>query len=131
MTMPCRPSCNLACEHCYCLKNKLYPERSTYQMSEATLETRVVNTLQTNGNRLDDERCEFLADEEFLVGISLEGPRDPHDRYRRTKAHGPIFDRAMKSLALLQKHNVEYNVLCVLNEYNSRYPERVYGLFKD
>lgn len=63
------------------------------------------------------------------MGISCDGPRELHDRYRRTRGGGPTFDDVMAGLERLRRHGVEYNVLCVLNRYNSRYPLRVYDFF--
>lgn len=91
----------------------------------------VVNTFQTNGTRLDDEWCRFLADNDFLVGISIDGPPDLHDRYRKTRAGGPTFEDVVEGLSLLREHSVEHNVLCVVNAYNSQYPLRVYDFFVD
>lgn len=100
------------------------------QSEYAPADTRVVNAIQTKGTLLDDEWCEFLADEEFLVGISLDGPRPLHDRYRTTRTGDPTFDEVMRGLGLLQEHGVEHNVLCVLNDCNSQYPLEVYEFFK-
>jgi uncharacterized protein len=101
------------------------------QEKHAPADTSVVNTIQTNGTRLDEEWCRFLADNDFLVGISIDGPPDLHDRYRTTRADGPTFDRVERGLSLLQDHGVEYNVLCVVNDCNSQHPLRVYDFFKD
>lgn len=108
-----------------------YRKAVELQAAYAPAETRVVNTIQTNGTRLNDEWCQFFAEHDFLVGISIDGPRDLHDRYRRTKAGGPTFEDVMDGLGLLQHHDVSYNVLCVLNRFNSRHPRRVYEFFKD
>lgn len=101
------------------------------QEKHAPAGKQIVNTLQTNGTRLDDEWGQFLADHDFLVGISIDGPRTLHNQYRQTRAGGPVFDEVMSGLSVLQNHNVEYNVLCVVNTYNSQYPLRVYDFFKN
>jgi len=86
----------------------------------------VTNALQTNGTLLDEQWCDFLARHNFLVGISIDGDRMVHDAYRRD-AHGRgSFDRVMRGLNLLQKHGVEYNVLVLLNDRNSRDPTATY-----
>jgi uncharacterized protein len=92
---------------------------------------RVRNSLQTNGTRLDDDWGEFFRRNEFLVGISIDGPRALHDAYRRGRDGGPTFDAVVDGLAVLQDHGVEYNVLCTVNDVNSRYPLDVYRFFKD
>jgi uncharacterized protein len=92
---------------------------------------RLINALQTNGTLLDDAWCEFLRENRFLVGISLDGPRELHDRYRVDKRQRPTFGAVMRGLGLLQQHGVEYNVLCVVNRENSRRPTDVYRFFKE
>jgi uncharacterized protein len=91
----------------------------------------ITNSLQTNGTLLDDAWCRFLKDENFMVGISLDGPEEVHDRYRRDRRGQGTFVAAMRGLGLLQKHKVEYNVLaCVARETAAR-PLEVYRFFRD
>jgi uncharacterized protein len=92
---------------------------------------RIENSIQTNGVLLDDAWCEFLAAEHFLVGISIDGPRKMHDRYRVDKSGAPTFDRVMNGLQFLKKHNVEFNTLTCVQKNNSRYPLEVYRFLKD
>jgi len=92
---------------------------------------RVSNSLQTNGLLIDDEWCRFLRDNDFLVGLSLDGPRDLHDACRRDKAGRPVFDRAVRAARLMARHGVEFNVLCTVNAANSRRPLDVYRFFRD
>ena len=89
------------------------------------------NTMQTNGTLLDDEWCEFLAANDYLVGLSLDGPRELHDAYRVNKSGRATFDRVMKGLRLLQKHGVEYNILTTVNRINADYPLEVYRFLRD
>ncbi len=65
--------------------------------------TTVEPTIQTNGVLLDDEWCEFLQEHNYLVGVSVDGPREMHDAYRKDKAGKPVFDRVMRGLRPLQK----------------------------
>jgi uncharacterized protein len=91
----------------------------------------ITNSLQTNGTLLDDEWCRFLKQHHFMVGISLDGPREIHDRYRRDRAGNGTFDSVMRGLRLLKKHGVEFNVMaCVARETAAR-PLDVYRFFKD
>jgi uncharacterized protein len=90
-----------------------------------------LNTIQTNGTLLTDEWCEFLAQHEFLVGISIDGPRELHDAYRVDKRGKGSFDKVMRGLRLLQKHEVEYNVLTTVNRLNGDYPLEVYQFLRD
>lgn len=91
----------------------------------------IENTLQTNGTLLNDEWCKFFKDNNFLIGISIDGPQEFHDEYRRDKMGRPSFHKVMKGISLLQKHGVEYNVMAVVNDYNSNYPVEFYQFFKD
>ncbi len=92
---------------------------------------RVENTLQTNGVLIDDEWCRFLHDNNFLVGLSIDGPKNLHDAYRKDKTGHSVFDRVVESVRLMQKQNVEFNILCTVNAVNSRYPLEVYRFFRD
>lgn len=89
------------------------------------------NTMQTNGTLLDDEWCRFFKENNFLIGITIDGPRELHDAYRVDKKGGGSFDRVMKGLRLLQKHGVEYNVLTTVNRVNADYPLEVYRFLRD
>ncbi len=90
----------------------------------------ISNALQTNGTLLDDAWCEFLAAEKFLVGLSIDGPRKLHDRYRVDKGQKPTFDRVMHGLELLKRHRVEFNTLTVVHRANSQQPLEVYRFLK-
>ncbi|HYN89788.1 MAG TPA: anaerobic sulfatase maturase, partial [Ardenticatenaceae bacterium] len=92
---------------------------------------RIHNTLQTNGTLLDDEWCAFLREYGFLVGISLDGPRELHDAYRVDKGGRPTLDRVMAGLALLRKHGVEFNVLTTVHAANAGHPLAVYRFLRD
>jgi uncharacterized protein len=77
------------------------------------------NTIQTNGTRLDDAWGRFLAENEFLVGISIDGPRELHDGNRVTKGGAATFDAVMRGLRVLQDHKVQHNVLTTVNRLNA------------
>ena len=91
----------------------------------------IENTLQTNGTRLDDEWAAFLAEHRFLIGISLDGPRELHDGYRVDKGGHGTFDQVMRGLRLLQEHRVELNVLTTVNRLNGDHPLAVYRFLRD
>lgn len=91
----------------------------------------ITNTIQTNGTLLTDEWCRFFRENNFLVGISIDGPQEFHDEYRRNKQGLPSFYKVMKGIELLKKHGVEYNALAVVNDYNVEYPLEFYRFFKD
>jgi uncharacterized protein len=90
----------------------------------------ITNSLQTNGIQLDDAWCRFLKRHNFMVGISLDGPREIHDRYRRDRNGNGSFDAVMHGLRLLQKHGVEYNVMASVARETARQPLDVYRFFK-
>ncbi len=92
---------------------------------------RVTNALQTNGTLLDDEWGAFLAEHDFLIGLSIDGPRELHDVYRVDKKDRPTFDRVVRGLELLKKHRVEFNTLTVVNRANSQHPLKVYRFLKE
>jgi uncharacterized protein len=89
------------------------------------------NTIQTNGTLLDDKWCEFFRKNRFLVGISIDGPRELHDACRTDKGGKGTFDRVMKGLVLLRKHKVDFNILCTINAVNGDHPVEVYRFFRD
>ncbi len=91
----------------------------------------VRNSLQTNGVLLNEEWCEFLRDNSFLVGLSLDGPKDLHDANRVDKGGKPTFDRVLRALKLMQRMGVEHNVLCLVNSLNSQRPRDVYRFYRD
>jgi uncharacterized protein len=90
----------------------------------------IFNAIQTNGTLLDDAWCEFLAANQFLVGLSVDGPAELHDRYRVDKRQQPTFDSVMRGLELLKKHGVQFNTLTVVNRANSERPLEVYRFLK-
>ena len=89
------------------------------------------NALQTNGTLLTDEWCKFFKDNNFLIGISIDGPEHCHDIYRKNKAGKATFSQVMRGIELLQKHEVEFNTLSVINDYNVDYPLEIYNFFKE
>ena len=92
---------------------------------------RIDNCIQTNGTLLTDEWCRFFRENNFLVGISIDGPQEFHDEYRRNRQGQPSFYKVMKGIDLLKKHGVEYNAMAVVNDYNVDYPHEFYQFFKD
>lgn len=91
---------------------------------------KVTNAFQTNGILLDDNWGAFLHDNQFLVGISIDGPKKLHDRYRIDRAGRPTFDKVMQGLALLQRYEVEHNALTVVHRANGGRGKEVYRFLK-
>jgi|YelNatPaOPRAMG01_1025707.scaffolds.fasta_scaffold24200_1 uncharacterized protein len=92
---------------------------------------RIENAFQTNGILLDDRWGEFLAENRFLVGLSIDGPQKLHDRYRVDKGGQPTFARVMRGLGYLKKHGVEFNTLTVVQRHNSQHPLEVYRFLRE
>jgi uncharacterized protein len=91
----------------------------------------VVHTIQTNGTLIDDDWAEFLAEQDVLVGISIDGPRDIHDAYRVDKGGKPTFDRVMRGLGRLRAHGVRWNVLTTVHRANEDRGREVYRFLRD
>jgi len=92
---------------------------------------RLLHTIQTNGTLLTDEWAEFLAEHRFLVGLSIDGPPELHDRYRVDKKGRPSSERVLSGLTHLQDSGVDVNVLCTVNAANQAHPLDVYRYFRD
>lgn len=88
------------------------------------------NCLQTNGTLLTDEWCEFLRENNFLVGVSIDGTQTMHDAYRHTRRGGPSWHEVMRGISLLQKHRVEWNAMAVVSQANVDHPQAFYQFFK-
>ena len=91
---------------------------------------RVANSFQTNGILIDDAWCRFFYENRFLVGISIDGPREFHDRHRRTGDDAPTFKKILRTIERLKKHQVEFNTLTVVNRDNADFPLEVYRFLK-
>lgn len=91
----------------------------------------IENAFQTNGSLLDDEWCQFLSENHFLVGLSIDGPAKLHDSYRVDKLGGGTYPQVIQGLKCLKKHAVEFNTLTVVNRINSQKPLEVYRFLKE
>lgn len=91
---------------------------------------RITNGIQTNGTLLDENWCRFLKNEGFGVGLSLDGPRNLHDRYRLTRQKEPTHELAIRGYHLLRKYDVPMDILCVVHSHNVRFPKKLYAFFK-
>ena len=88
------------------------------------------NCIQTNGTLLTDEWCEFFKQNNWLVGVSIDGPQEFHDEYRKNRQGRPSFVKVMRGIELLKKHGVEWNAMAVVNDFNADYPIEFYNFFK-
>jgi uncharacterized protein len=91
----------------------------------------VAYSIQTNGTRLDDDWCAFFKEHNFLVGLSMDGPRPLHDTYRVTKGGQGSFDQVLRGWEALNRHAVDVNILCTVHAANAGHPLDVYRFFRD
>lgn len=91
----------------------------------------LLHTFQTNGILLDSEWCAFFKEKNFLVGLSVDGPREIHDAYRVDRGARGTFDRVMKGWELLRKYEVDLNILCTVHAANEKRGREVYRFFRD
>ncbi len=90
----------------------------------------ILNTLQTNGTLITDEAASFFRENNFLIGISLDGPKDIHDKYRKDKGGAPTFDKVIRGLEKLYRHGVEYNTMSTINKVSEGRGLEVYDFLK-
>jgi uncharacterized protein len=91
----------------------------------------IINTLQTNATTLNDDWCRFFKQHDFLIGVSLDGPRRLHDIYRVDKGGHPTFDAVIDGIGRLQRHGVAYNILTCVSAANAAHGLEVYRFLRD
>ena len=101
-----------------------------YQQQFSRCGLRITNALQTNGTLLNDEWGKFLKKQNFLVGISVDGPMKLHDQLRKTKTGEGSFNLVKQGIEVLRQHKIEHNFLCTINSYNGDHPKKVYRALK-
>ncbi len=92
---------------------------------------RVLHTVQTNGTLIDDQWAEFFKQNSYLVGVSIDGPREMHDAFRVAKGGEGSFDDVIRGWRCLQEHEVDANILCTIHAANEDHPLEVYRFFRD
>jgi serine-type anaerobic sulfatase-maturating enzyme len=97
----------------------------------ARLGMQIEHTIQTNGTKIDRDWCLFFKKHNFLVGLSLDGPREMHDAYRVDKSGQGTFDQVLAAARKLQQYKVEFNILCTVHAANAGHPLQVYRFFRD
>lgn len=90
----------------------------------------IVNCFQTNGTLLTPEWCRFFRENDFLVGVSIDGPQEFHDEFRRLKTGATSWRKVMSGIAMLRAEGVEWNAMAVVNDFNADYPDEFYDFFK-
>jgi len=102
-----------------------------FQKKHSRRGQRVSNSLQTNGVALTDAWGEFFKSNDFLIGLSIDGPEHIHDIYRRDKAGHPTFEKVLVGLEILKKHKVATNALTTVHAANASHPLEVYRFLRD
>jgi uncharacterized protein len=91
---------------------------------------KIINGIQTNGTLIDEAWCKFFADEQFVVGISMDGPEELHNRFRKAKDGTGTYRRTLRGYDLLVLHGIEPEILCVVSAENAGFPLDVYRFLK-
>jgi uncharacterized protein len=91
---------------------------------------KILNGIQTNGTLLDDKWCTFLSQTGFLVGISIDGTEELHNKFRRTKDDTTTWHKVIRGFRLLKKHGIIPEILCMVNAENVKHPEKIYDFYK-
>ena len=107
-----------------------FREVVTLQKKHAKPGQRIENDLQTNGTLIDEEWARFLKEHRFLVGLSIDGPKELHDQYRITKRGAPTFDKVLAAADLLRRFDVPFNTLTCVHRFNAQHPRDVYRFLR-
>jgi uncharacterized protein len=102
-----------------------------FQEKYARRDLMIENTFQTNGTLLDESWCAFFKEHHFLIGISIDGPPELHNVYRKDKGGAPSFHHVLSGLEMLKDHEVEFNILTTVHSANAQHPLEVYQFVRD
>lgn len=91
---------------------------------------KISNTIQTNGTLITPEWAEFLAQEQFLTGVSIDGPREIHDRFRRDKGGAPTWEKVVRGISCLYRAGAQYNLMCTVNKASEGHAAEIYTFLK-
>jgi uncharacterized protein len=108
-----------------------FEEAVRLQKELAPPSVRVTNALQTNGILINPAWCRFFKENDFLVGLSLDGPPELHNVYRHTRNQREQYDSVMRAVRLLQQHEVAFNILCCVHQANVHHALEVYQFLRD
>lgn len=90
----------------------------------------ILNGIQTNGTLISQEWCRFFSDENFTIGISIDGPGELHNRLRKTAGNKGTLSQVLRGFELLKEHGITSEILCVVSAVNAKYPLIVYDFFR-
>jgi uncharacterized protein len=108
-----------------------YRRAVALQKKHAPPGTVIVNGIQTNGTLIDNDWCQFLAKENFTVGISIDGTMELHDFHRKTTDGSGSFNTAVSAFHLLRKYGLSPEILCVVSDHNAGFPLEIYRSFRE
>ena len=91
----------------------------------------IVNGVQTNGTLIDNKWAWFFAENNFIVGISIDGPGDMHNKFRTTSDGRSSLPQVLKGYEILRRYKIKSEILCVVNSYNVKFPLVIYNFFKE
>ena len=109
---------------------EFYKKVLEYQTTYNTKGAKIVNIIQSNGTLLNKEWCEFLKSNDFLLGVSLDGTEELHNRNRINHNSRGSFDKVIEGIGLLQAYGIEFNIMCVLTKYSEDRGVEIYRFFK-
>ena len=109
---------------------EFYRKVVSFQKKHRIAGSEIVNGIQTNGTLINKEWCRFFASEKFMIGISLDGPHELHNLFRKSPRYNKTFFKVLMGYELLVEHGITPEILCVVNDINVKYPLEVYDFFK-
>ena len=110
---------------------KFFEKVVKFQKKHCSMGKHIENDLQTNGILLDEMWCEFLKKNNFLVGLSIDGPKEIHDKHRMDRSGNPTFEQVYNAAKLLKKYGIPFNTLTTVNYDNAKKPLEVYRFLRD
>ncbi len=113
------------------LAGPAFYDQALYLQKKYAGNKKIENSIQTNGTMLDESWCRFLKRHQFLVGISIDGPREIHDYHRRGVGQTSTWEKVMRGINLLRDYSVPFNTTTVISNHSARYPVEIYEFLKD
>jgi uncharacterized protein len=113
------------------LAGPAFYEQALYLQKKYAGNKKIENSIQTNATLLDESWCRFLKRHRFLVGISIDGPREIHDYHRRGVGHTSTWEKVMRGINLLRDYSLPFHTTTAISRHSSRYPVEIYEFLKD
>ena len=109
---------------------EFYRKSLEFQEQYNVKKVKINNAIQTNGYGINEEWAAFLGRNHFLTGLSLDGTKKTHDLYRKNVRQEGSFHRIMETIRLLEKYEVEFNILTVVHKYTAAQVDRIYKFYQ-